>query len=86
MVANTLVVDVDDVTKMVYHELTQYYEDPTNNISFELHEIWDDLEGSELHEKGAGHILPNRRCIMTPGEALSDVGSCPQCDELFYDK
>lgn len=79
------VLPLSTIVDMVVSAFNEIFEDPANEIPFESHGIWDDLEGSGLHKEGAGYILPDGRSIMTTEEALEEAGFLPASDELFKD-
>lgn len=82
---NEKVLPLSTIVKMIVSAFNEIFEDPDNEIPFESHGIWDDLEGSGLHKEGAGYILPDGKSIMTTEEALEGVGFAPESDELFND-
>lgn len=73
------------IVGMVVSAFTEIFENPANELPFESHGIWDDLEGTGLHKEGAGYILPDNKSIVTTEEALYEVGFKPASDELFND-
>lgn len=79
------VLPLSTIVDMVVSAFNEIFEDPANEIPFESHGIWDDLEGSGLHKEGAGYILPDGKSIMTTEEALEEAGFAPALDELFKD-
>lgn len=79
------VLPLSTIVDMVVSAFHEIFEDPANEIPFESHGIWDDLEGSGLHKEGAGYILPDGKSIMTTEEALEEAGFAPDSDELFKD-
>ena len=79
------VLPLSTIVDMVVSEFHEIFEDPANEIPFESHGIWDDLEGSGLHKEGGGYILPDGKSIMTTEEALEEAGFAPDSDELFKD-
>ena len=79
------VLPLSTIVDMVVSAFNEIFEDPANEIPFESHGIWDDLEGSGLHKEGAGYILPDGKSIMTTEEALEEAGFAPGSDELFDD-
>ena len=79
------VLPLSTIVDMVVSEFYEIFEDPANEIPFESHGIWDDLEGSGLHKEGGGYILPDGKSIMTTEEALEEAGFAPDSDELFKD-
>ena len=79
------VLSLSTIVEMVVHAFYQIFEDPANEIPFESHGMWDDLEGTGLHKVGAGYILPDNKSIMTTEEALYEAGFIPASEELFDD-
>lgn len=79
------VLPLSTIVDMVVSAFNEIFEDPANEIPFESHGIWDDLEGSGLHKEGVGYILPDGRSIMTTEEALEEAGFLPASDGLFKD-
>lgn len=79
------VLPLSTIVDMVVSAFNEIFENPANEIPFESHGIWDELEGSGLHKEGAGYILPDGKSIMTTEEALEEAGFNPASDELFDD-
>ena len=79
------VLPLSTIVDMVMSAFTEIFENPANEIPFESHGMWDDLEGTGLHKVGAGYILPDDKSIMTTEEALYEAGFIPASDELFDD-
>ena len=79
------VLPLSTIVDMVVSAFNEIFEDPANEIPFESHGIWDDLEGSGLHKEGAGYILPDGKSIMTTEKALEEAGFAPASDKLFKD-
>ena len=82
---NDKVLPLSTILDMVVSAFNEIFEDLANEIPFESHGIWDDLEGIGLHKEGAGYILPEGKTIMTTEEALEEAGFAPDSDELFND-
>ena len=51
---NEKVLPLSTIVDIVVSAFYEILEDPANEIPFESHGIWDDLEGSGLHKEVAG--------------------------------
>lgn len=80
-----IVLPLEKIVEMVATEFFSIFEDPAEEVPFESHGIWDELEGTGLHKEGSGYILPDNRSIMSTSEALQYVRFEPESDELLDD-